>query len=111
MNENLTPAQQIIYIYGPNQWKMQNGVNLVEKAGNDYLITPGMGAHKLHIRKLPWNKARRICIQEGGEFLTRIVFNEAVEAHRMLCFCNSLSNEDAQKLINKFYSRLRVVDN
>ncbi|KMQ90804.1 hemolymph lipopolysaccharide-binding protein [Lasius niger] len=66
MNGNLTPAQQIIYIYGPNQWKMQNGVNLVEKAGNDYLITPGMGAHKLHTRKLPWNKARRICIQEGG---------------------------------------------
>lgn len=66
MNGNLTPAQQIIYIYGPQQWKMQNAVNLIEKAGNDYLITPGMGAHKLHIRKLSWTKARRICIQEGG---------------------------------------------
>lgn len=65
LNGNLNPAQQIIYIYGPNQWKMQN--NLIEKAGNDYLITPGIGAHKLHIRNLPWNKARRICIQEGGK--------------------------------------------
>ncbi|XP_072748004.1 hemolymph lipopolysaccharide-binding protein-like [Anoplolepis gracilipes] len=64
LNGNLTPAQQIIYIYGPNQWKTQN--NLIEKAGNDYLITPGMGAHKLHLRKVLWNKARKICIQEGG---------------------------------------------
>ncbi|GAB1862247.1 Hemolymph lipopolysaccharide-binding protein-like isoform X2 [Camponotus japonicus] len=66
LNGNLTPAQQIIYIYGPNQWKMQNNVNLIEKAGNDYLITPGIGAHKLHIGQLSWNKARKICIQEGG---------------------------------------------
>ncbi|XP_011699775.1 PREDICTED: hemolymph lipopolysaccharide-binding protein isoform X1 [Wasmannia auropunctata] len=65
-NENLTPAQQIIYIYGPRQWKIQESNNFIEKAGNDYLMTPGMGAHKLHVRKLPWNKARRICIQEGG---------------------------------------------
>lgn len=68
INGNLTPAQQIIYIYGPQQWKLQNAMNLIEKAGSDYLITPGMSAHKLHVRKLPWNKARRICLQEGGEF-------------------------------------------
>lgn len=98
LNRNLTPAQQIIYIYGPNQWKTQNNVDLIEKAGSDYLITPGIAAHKLHIRKLTWNKARKACIQEGGKFLTRIVFNEVT--HRMPCFCNSLSNEDAQKLIN-----------
>ncbi|XP_018302025.1 hemolymph lipopolysaccharide-binding protein [Mycetomoellerius zeteki] len=66
-NGNLSPAQQIIYIYGPRQeWKMQDGTNLIEKAGSDYLITPGIGAHKLHVRKLTWNKARRICIEEGG---------------------------------------------
>lgn len=52
---------------------MQDSNNLIEKAGSDYLITSGMGAHKLHIRKLPWNKARRICIQEGGEFLIMIL--------------------------------------
>lgn len=75
-NRNLTPAQQIIYIYGPRQWRMQNGNNLVDIAGNGYLITSGMGAHKLHVRKLPWYKARRICIQEGGEFLTAILLND-----------------------------------
>lgn len=76
-NGNLSPAQQIIYIYGPRQeWKMQDGTNLIEKAGSDYLITPGIGAHKLHVRKLTWNKARRICIEEGGEFLTVILFDD-----------------------------------
>lgn len=72
LNGNVTSAQQIIYIYGPNQWKTQNNVNLIKKASSGYLITPGIGAHKLHIRQLPWNKARKICIQEGGEFLKRI---------------------------------------
>lgn len=71
----MTPAQQIIYIYGPQQWKMQNNVNLIEKTSNDYLITPGIGAHKLHTRNLSWYKARKICIQEGGEFLTEITLN------------------------------------
>ncbi|KYM76836.1 Hemolymph lipopolysaccharide-binding protein, partial [Atta colombica] len=65
-NGNLSPAQQIIYIYGPRQLKMQDGINLIEKAGSDYFMTPGIGAHKLHFRKLSWNKARRICIEEGG---------------------------------------------
>ncbi|KAL6262439.1 hypothetical protein P5V15_007524 [Pogonomyrmex californicus] len=65
-NENLNPVQRIIYIYEPRQWKMQDTNNLIEKIGNDYLITPGVGAHKLHVRKLSWNKARRSCIQEGG---------------------------------------------
>jgi len=79
-NGNLNSAQQIIYIYGPRQWKTQNDNNLREKAGDDYLITPSMSAHKLHVRKLTWNKARRICIQEGGEFLTTILFDD--ENHR-----------------------------
>lgn len=57
---------------------MQNTGNLIEKAGNDYLITPGIGAHKLHLRKLPWYKARKICIQEGGEFLIEITLNECL---------------------------------
>nr|XP_033338713.1 hemolymph lipopolysaccharide-binding protein-like [Megalopta genalis] len=32
----------------------------------DYAITPGIGAHKLHKRKMTWNEARKICIMEGG---------------------------------------------
>ncbi|XP_014472640.1 PREDICTED: hemolymph lipopolysaccharide-binding protein-like [Dinoponera quadriceps] len=65
-NQRMIPGQQIIYINTPQQWKAHNSVNLIDKAGSDYLITPGIGAHKLYIRKLPWNRARRICVQEGG---------------------------------------------
>lgn len=55
---------------------MQNGNNLVDIAGNGYLITSGIGAHKLHIRKLPWYEARKICIREGGEFLIAIILDD-----------------------------------
>lgn len=67
--QSFNPAHQVVYINGLPQWKTRNAVNILEKAGNDYLVTPGLGAHKLHIRKLSWNRARKICIQEGGEFL------------------------------------------
>lgn len=32
-----------------------------------YRITPGIGAHKLHLNKKSWNKARQTCIDEGGK--------------------------------------------
>ncbi|XP_043249688.1 hemolymph lipopolysaccharide-binding protein-like [Colletes gigas] len=32
----------------------------------DYVITPGIGAHKLHTRKQMWNVARKSCMEEGG---------------------------------------------
>jgi len=82
---NLNSAQQIIYIYGPRQWKTQDDNNLKEKARDDYLTTSNMGAHKLHLRKLPWNKARKTCIQEGGEFLT-ILFDDEYHRNALLCF-------------------------
>ncbi|EFN89632.1 Hemolymph lipopolysaccharide-binding protein [Harpegnathos saltator] len=59
-------ALHTIFINGPPLWRASNSANLVEKAGNDYLVTPSLGAHKLHNRKLSWNRARRICVQEGG---------------------------------------------
>jgi len=80
-NENLTPARQIIYIYGPNQWKMPGSNNIVAKPGSDYLFTPGMSAHKLHVRKLSWNKARRTCIEEGGHLA---IINSASEEKILL---------------------------
>lgn len=64
------PALQAIYITGSPQWRMQKLASLLDKAGSDYLLTPGMGAHKLHRRKLSWSKARKICIKEGGEFFS-----------------------------------------
>ncbi|XP_046751854.1 hemolymph lipopolysaccharide-binding protein-like [Diprion similis] len=33
---------------------------------NDYTYFPGIGGYKLHYQPLPWNRARRICEDEGG---------------------------------------------
>lgn len=74
--------QLIFYIYGQQQLKplpapnnnisnnSDDGSNNthIEKLNKlNYLITPGIGAHKLHPRRVGWNKARRACIQEGGK--------------------------------------------
>jgi len=67
---------------------MQNTANLIEKVGSDYLMTPGMGAHKLHLRKLAWNRARKVCLQEGGEFSGRFV-PHVVDRHSPLRACQA----------------------
>ncbi|XP_029665635.1 hemolymph lipopolysaccharide-binding protein-like isoform X1 [Formica exsecta] len=100
LNRNLTPAQQIIYIYGPNQWKTQNNVDLIEKAGNDYLITPGIAAHKLHIRKLTWNKARKACIQEGGHLA---IINSNSEEKILIRILEENKASEAWLGIHEFY--------
>lgn len=106
---------------------MQNDNNLLGKAGSDYLITPGLGAHKLHVRKLPWNKARRICIQEGGKFLIAILFDSskcslshhslrAIIFHCESSLLNFLLYQEhneirnVQKLTGKSRLRFRVAD-
>lgn len=33
---------------------------------DDYHLTEGVGAHKLHTRATTWNEARKICNDEGG---------------------------------------------
>ena len=33
---------------------------------DDYVVTKGMGAHKLNKRKVKWDEARKACIAEGG---------------------------------------------
>ncbi|XP_076643407.1 uncharacterized protein LOC143353744 isoform X3 [Halictus rubicundus] len=40
-------------------------VNNFNRAG--YVVRPGMGAHKLFKHEVTWNKAREICMQEGGQ--------------------------------------------
>ncbi|XP_011341209.1 uncharacterized protein LOC105281594 isoform X2 [Ooceraea biroi] len=78
-HNNYHVGQLIFYVYGEQQLKRllpDNNLNIkpdnkhTEKLKkNDYLITPGIGAHKLHSRKVTWNKARQACIQEGDESL------------------------------------------
>lgn len=41
---------------------------IVAKVNTDgYLVTPGIGAHKLRTDSLTWNDARQACVQEGGK--------------------------------------------
>lgn len=34
---------------------------------DDYVVRPGIGAHKLFKHKVTWNAAREICMREGGQ--------------------------------------------
>jgi hypothetical protein len=67
-HNNYYVGQQIIYVYGQQQFKRLFMDNILEKtSGKDYLISSGIGAHKLHEHRLNWNNARKACINEGGE--------------------------------------------
>jgi len=63
---NYYVGQQIIYVYGQQQFKRFMDNILEKSAGKGYLIS-SIGAHKLHEDKLNWNKARKACINEGGK--------------------------------------------
>ncbi|XP_019887929.1 hemolymph lipopolysaccharide-binding protein-like [Ooceraea biroi] len=83
---NYHVGQQIIYVYGQQQFKrLFTANNLEEKSvGGDYLITSGIGAHKLHLRRLCWNKARQVCVHEGGQLAVINSFSEEKILLRML---------------------------
>ncbi|XP_020289442.1 hemolymph lipopolysaccharide-binding protein-like [Pseudomyrmex gracilis] len=57
---NVNVGQQVLFIYveGSRAQKLKNRGN--------YLVTPGVGAHKLYLDQLSWAKARQACVQEGG---------------------------------------------
>ncbi|XP_076643424.1 hemolymph lipopolysaccharide-binding protein-like isoform X6 [Halictus rubicundus] len=55
----------------------------------DYVVTPGIGAHKLFQNEVTWNTAREICMQEGGQLA---VINSAEKA---AVFRSWASNETA----------------
>ncbi|XP_025159644.1 hemolymph lipopolysaccharide-binding protein-like [Harpegnathos saltator] len=83
-NTNYHVGQQIFYVYGEQQFKKlfsPSKRTTSENVENDYLVTPGIGAHKLHRRKITWNKARKICIEEGGHLA---IINSASEEKILL---------------------------
>ncbi|XP_043249692.1 hemolymph lipopolysaccharide-binding protein-like isoform X1 [Colletes gigas] len=63
---NYQAGQQVFFI---NDWRRRRGpkncVNFIER--DDYEITVGIGAHKLHRRNVTWNQARKSCKAEGGQ--------------------------------------------
>ncbi|XP_054001318.1 hemolymph lipopolysaccharide-binding protein isoform X1 [Hylaeus anthracinus] len=65
---NYQAGQQTFYAErssGYNCDKCNRSCTNVLKRG-DYIVTPGIGAHKLHTRKQNWNVARKACMDEGG---------------------------------------------
>lgn len=67
-HNNYHVGQQIFYFYNEQQAKrlFADDKHTGQLKYDDYLVSSGIGAHKLHIRKVTWNNARRACIQEGG---------------------------------------------
>ncbi|KAL6440356.1 hypothetical protein ACFW04_003123 [Cataglyphis niger] len=63
-HNNYHVGQQVFYIY--NEQQLKGLLPSSKERLNGYMVTPGINAHKLHPRKLTWNKARQACIQEGG---------------------------------------------
>lgn len=75
-HNNYHVGQQIFYVYDEQQLKRlllllrnNDGVNkdADEKPRNGYLVTPGMGAHKVYRRHLSWSNAREACAEDGGK--------------------------------------------
>ena len=76
-NESNATAEQVFH---PNvlpdvlRMAMKGCVSHLQK--DDYVITKGMGAHKLIQRKLNWDEARRACMAEGGQLAIINSFEE-----------------------------------
>lgn len=64
-NNNQNVGLEVYYIYNEEQFKRL--LPSSKERLKDYIVTPGISAHKLNPRKLTWNKARQACIQEGGK--------------------------------------------
>ncbi|XP_043283192.1 hemolymph lipopolysaccharide-binding protein-like [Venturia canescens] len=68
---NFHAANIIFNVHGRPSEKfsveLTNGLSQVANGTrSDYRVIPGIGALKVHARHLPWSKARRTCVEEGG---------------------------------------------
>lgn len=86
-NYNYQAAQQVFFISGAPQSVtkgMKNCVTYLER--DDYTIRPGIGVHKLHKRKVNWNKARKSCMDEGANLA---ILNSKLEETTLLTWMRS----------------------
>lgn len=67
--------RQLFHVFG-KQWR-SDAVALAE----GYVLTRGIGAHKLHQSKMTWNDARKTCRREGGNL---VVLNSLAEESVLL---------------------------
>jgi hypothetical protein len=68
-HQNFHVGQQIFYLYDEQKLKIRllsDNEQTKKLKSNNYLIEPGNGTYKLHVRKVSWNNARQACVEEGG---------------------------------------------
>lgn len=86
-NYNYQAAQQVFFISGAPQSVtkgMKNCVTYLER--DDYTIRPGIGVHKMHKRKVNWNRARKSCMDEGANLA---ILNSKLEETTLLTWMRS----------------------
>ena len=64
---NYHAGQQVFFVNGPPDMLHKGTKGCMSYLQrDDYVVTVGIGAHKLHKRKMKWNQARKSCMDEGG---------------------------------------------
>ena len=65
---NYHAGQQVFFVNGPPDMLRKGTKGCMSYLQrDDYVVTVGMGAHKLHKRRMKWNQARKSCMDEGGQ--------------------------------------------
>ena len=88
---NYHAAQQVFYLNVlPDMLRkvMKGCVSHMQR--DDYVVTVGIGAHKLNKRKVKWDEARKACMAEGGQ----LAILNSVEEERMVVNWMNRENVD-----------------
>lgn len=84
---NYHAAQQVFFVNGlPDMFRKGMKECKTHLQRDDYLVTAGMGAHKLHTNLMTWNQARKTCKAEGGILA---IINSAEEEKKLLNWMKS----------------------
>ena len=90
-NFNYHAAQQVFFLNGLSdmlRMAMKGCVSHVQR--DDYVVTVGIGAHKLNKRKVKWDEARKACMAEGGQ----LAILNSVKEEKMLVDWMNRENVD-----------------
>ncbi|XP_053994774.1 hemolymph lipopolysaccharide-binding protein-like [Hylaeus volcanicus] len=96
---NYHATQQIFYVtWSPNGSK-RNCTTFVPR--DDYVLNEGIGAYKLHARRIRWNDAREACMDEGGHLA---IVNSLAEESVLLKFMVSANVDHAWVGVHDLFS-------
>ncbi|XP_014482431.1 PREDICTED: hemolymph lipopolysaccharide-binding protein-like isoform X2 [Dinoponera quadriceps] len=92
-NYYVRPRGMLFYVHDEPQFQKLLPVykhkEIIEKG---YLVTPNIGAHKFHPRKISWNNARKACNSEGGHLA---IINSAFEEKILMCMLQERNINEA----------------